>query len=250
MSGRLAGKVALVTGGESGIGAAVVARFRGQGALVVSADRVVAEAAMPADGVDARHPLDVADEASVQALLAAVVAGYGRLDVMVNCAGIGADTPALETTVEQFDRIMAVNLRGSFLMARESAKAMAAGGGAIVLIGSVSGRRGNIGRAAYGASKGGIVVLAEVTAVEWAELGVRVNVIAPGPIDSPMSRAVHGPEIRAAWNAVVPMKRYGSPEEIADAALFLAGPESGYVTGHVLHVDGGFMAGGLTRKQD
>jgi NAD(P)-dependent dehydrogenase (short-subunit alcohol dehydrogenase family) len=248
MSGRLQGKVVIVTGGESGIGAAVLARFKGQGAIAISADRVVGTAALMPDG--GCHPLDVAQEASVQALIGAVVETYGRLDGLVNCAGVGADCAALDTSVELFDRVIGVNLRGSFLAAREAAKAMAVnGGGSIVLIGSVSGRRGNVGRAAYGASKGGIVTLAEVTAVEWAPLGVRVNVIAPGPIDSPMAREFHTPEVRAAWYAQVPMGRYGSPEEIADAALFLAGPESSYVTGHVLHVDGGFLAGGMMPRR-
>jgi NAD(P)-dependent dehydrogenase (short-subunit alcohol dehydrogenase family) len=246
MSERLKDKVALVTGGESGIGAATVARFRAEGAITVSADRVVAAAHLPPDGAEAKHPLDVAEEASVQALVAAVLKAYGRLDVVVNCAGVGADRSALDTTVEQFDRIIAINLRGSFLIARESAKAMmATGGGSIVLIGSVSGRRGNAGRVAYGASKGGVVTMAEVMAVEWAERGVRVNVVAPGPIDSPMAQAFHPPAARAAWNRIVPMARYGRSEEIAGAALYLASADSSYVTGHVLHVDGGFMAGGL-----
>lgn len=246
MSGRLSNRVALVTGGESGIGAATVARFRAEGAIVVSADRVVTTAQLPPDGVGAKHPLDVAEEASVKALVAATIDAYGRIDAVVNSAGVGADTSALETTVEQFDAIVAVNLRGSFLIARESAVAMMkTGGGSIVLIGSVSGRRGNVGRVAYGASKGGVVTMAEVMAVEWAERGVRVNVVAPGPVESPMARAFHPPAARVAWHRIVPMGRYGQPEEIADAALYLASGESSYVTGHVLHVDGGFMAGGL-----
>ncbi|MFY7959942.1 MAG: SDR family NAD(P)-dependent oxidoreductase [Elsteraceae bacterium] len=246
MSGRLQDRIALVTGGESGIGAAVLARFRAEGAIAVSADQSVTQPHLPPDGTEARHPVDVAEESSTQALVAATLKAYGRIDVVVNSAGVSADTTALETTVEQFDRIVAINLRGSFLIARESAKAMMkTGGGSIVLIGSVSGRRGNMGRVSYGASKGGVVTMAEVMAVEWAERGVRVNVVAPGPIESPMSRAFHPPAVRTAWRRVVPMGRYGNPEEIADAALYLASAESSYVTGHVLHVDGGFMAGGL-----
>ncbi len=223
----------------------MVERFKGEGAITISADRVVPHADLPPDGIDAKYPLDVADEASVQALIAAIVGAYGRIDSVVNSAGVGANTPALETSIDAFDRIIGVNLRGSFLVARESARAMGDKGGSIVLIGSVSGRRGNIGRVAYGASKGGVVTMAEVMAVEWAELGVRVNVIAPGPVDSPMARAFHPESTRTAWKRAVPMGRYGRPEEIADAALYLASDESSYVTGHVLHVDGGFMAGGL-----
>ncbi len=233
---RLSAKIAVVTGGASGIGAAIAQRFAAEGAVVVAAD-------IAADGSDR---LDVADPASCAALVASVMARHGRLDCLVNCAGIGADTPFLQTEVAEFDRIVAVNLRGTFLIGQACARVMGAGS-CIVNIASVSGLRGITGRAAYGASKGGVVTLSQVMAAELAERGIRVNVIAPGPVDTPLVARMHDAEIRAAWNRAVPMSRYGTPQEIAGAALFLACDDAGYVTGHVLAVDGGFLAGGLRR---
>lgn len=233
---RMAGKVVVVTGGASGIGAAIVQRFGTEGAVVVAAD-------ITAYGADR---LDVSDPESCSALVASVLSRHGRIDCLVNSAGIGADTPFLDTSVVEFDRIIAVNLRGSFLIGQSCARVMAAGS-SIVNIASVSGLRGNTGRAAYGASKGGVVTLSQVMATELAERGIRVNVIAPGPVDTPLVARMHDAEIRAVWTRAVPMARYGTPEEIAGAALFLAGDDAAYVTGHVLAVDGGFLGGGVWR---
>lgn len=233
---QLAGKIAIVTGGMSGIGAAIAARFAAEGAEVVAADL--------AEGAPWR--VDVADEGACAELARAVMARYGRIDCMVNSAGIGRDIPFLETSAEQFDRIIAVNLRGSFLIGQACARVMVAGA-AIVNIASVAGMRGSTGRAAYGASKGGVITLSQVMAAELAPLGIRVNVIAPGPIDTPLVARMHDVEMRAAYTRLVPMRRYGSPEEVAGAALYLCGPDASYVTGHVLAVDGGFLAGGVKR---
>ncbi|MBN8892054.1 MAG: short-chain dehydrogenase [Rhodospirillales bacterium 70-18] len=241
----LAGKVALVTGGLSGIGAAVAARFAAEGALVVAGDLTATQERL-GDGAIAPLRLDVADPESCAAAVAAIVDWHGGLDVMVNCAGIARDMPFLDTPVEVFDRIIAVNLRGSFLIGQASARVMSAGG-AIVNIASVSGMRGNTGRSAYGASKGGVVTLSQVMAVDLAERGIRVNVIAPGPVETPLVAAVHDAEVRGVWNRAVPLHRYATPEEIAGAALYLCGPDAGYVTGHVLAVDGGFLAAGIQR---
>ncbi|MDE2327968.1 MAG: SDR family oxidoreductase, partial [Rhodospirillales bacterium] len=150
---------------------------------------------------------------------------------------------------ELFDRIIAINLRGTFLVAQAAARAMVAqGGGAIVNIASVSGMRGNVGRTAYGASKGGVVIMSQVMAVELATAGVRVNVIAPGPVDTPLVARMHDAEIRRIWTDAVPMRRYATPEEIAGAAAFLCSEDAGYVTGHVLAVDGGFLGTGVQRR--
>ncbi len=239
---RLTGKVALVTGGLSGIGAAVARRFAEEGATVVVADIAAGEG-------DALR-MDVADAAQVGAGFTAVEARHGRLDLLVHCAGIARDIPFLETPLAVFDQVVAVNLRGTFLVCQAAARMMArTGAGSIVTIGSVSGMRGNVGRAAYGASKGGVATMTQVMAVDLAGHGVRVNCIAPGPVETAMVAAVHDAEIRAAWTQAIPLARYGTPEEIAAAALFLCSDEASFVTGHVLAVDGGFLGAGLARRQ-
>ena len=233
---RFDGRVALVTGGLSGIGAAVVARLAGEGATVIAAD-------ITADGA-AR--LDVSDALSCADLVASVLAMHGRLDCLVNSAGIGADTPFLDTRVEEFDRIIAVNLRGTFLIGQACARVMRAGS-AIVNLSSVSGLRGNTGRAAYGASKGGVLTLTQVMACELADRGIRVNAIAPGPVETPLVTKLHDAEVRAAFGRFIPMHRYGTPAEIAAAAAYLCSDDASYVTGQVLAVDGGFLASGMRR---
>ncbi|HEY0419860.1 MAG TPA: SDR family oxidoreductase, partial [Acetobacteraceae bacterium] len=177
---QLERKIALVTGGASGIGAAVAARFAAEGAIVIAAD-------ITAEG-EAR--LDVSDPASCERVVAAIMARHGRLDILVNSAGIARDIPFLDTPVEVFDRIIAVNLRGTFLIGQACARVMQPGS-AIAMVASVSGMRGNPGRSAYGASKGGVVTLSQVMAIDLAERCIRVNVIAPGPIDTPLVAAVH-----------------------------------------------------------
>ena len=243
---RLANKVAIVTGGLSGIGDAIAHRFADEGARVIAAD-LATDAAELDDGRVAPFQTDVADPASVDRLVSAVVAKYGRLDCLVNSAGIGADVPFLETTLETFDRIIAINLRGSFIVGQRAARAMRdSGGGAILNIASVSGVIGNVGRSAYGASKGGVVLLSKVMAVDLAAYGIRVNVLAPGPISTPLTDAVHTPAVREKWHEQTILRRYGRPDEMAGAAVFLCSDDASYITGHVLAADGGFLAAGLT----
>jgi NAD(P)-dependent dehydrogenase (short-subunit alcohol dehydrogenase family) len=241
------GKITIVTGGASGIGAAIAERFAAEGAEAIAADLACAEDGLTGGGKPRlhRHKLDVSDGASVQRLVEAVLARFERVDVLVNCAGIGANKPFLETPVELFDRILAVNLRGTFLMSQAVARRMPPEGGSIINIGSISGLRGNLGRAAYGASKGGLVTLSEVMAVELASRKIRVNVIAPGPIETPLVESMLSPAERAIWTRRLPLGRYGTAAEVAAAAVFLASDEASYVTGHVLAVDGGFLAGGV-----
>lgn len=246
-TGRFAGKVAVVTGGLSGIGQAVARRLANEGARVIAAD-IRAEAGSPGAGPVSAARLDVADPASVAALMQRVEATHGRLDVLVNSAGIGKDVPFLDTSLDLFDRMLAVNLRGTFLVGQGAARLMTKSGGSIVNVASIAGMRGSIGRAAYGASKGGVVVLSQVMAVDLAAYGIRVNVVAPGPIDTPLVAAMHDPAIRAAWVRAVPLRRYGSAEEVAAATAFLCSDEAGFVTGHVLAVDGGFLGAGLSSR--
>jgi NAD(P)-dependent dehydrogenase (short-subunit alcohol dehydrogenase family) len=245
MIGRLDGRVVMVTGGLSGIGAATCEKLVAEGARVVAAD-LAADATALTDAVIAPLKLDIAEAVSVAAAVDAVLSAHGRLDGLVNSAGIGREQPFLETPLEAFDRLVAVNLRGTFLIGQAAARAMAAnGGGSIVNLASVSGMIGSAGRSAYGASKGGVITLSKVMAVELAAAGIRVNVIAPGPIETPMVRDMHSAETRAEWGRRTPMKRYGTPAEVAAVAAFLLSDEASYITGHVVTVDGGFIAQGL-----
>ena len=257
---RLQGKIALVTGGARGIGLAIIKAFADEGAVPVIADINEAgarEALAALDrsggrGADAQAPdglalgVDVADPASVEAMVGAIVGRYGRLDILVNNAGIGGNTPFLDIGAEEWTRTIAINLTGAFFVAQACARVMVGqGGGKIVNIASLSGQRGGHGRAAYGSAKAGLELLTKVMAVELAPFGVNVNNIAPGAIETEMAKFAHDAATRAAYNYLIPMTRYGTPEEIADAAVFLCSDESRYVHGHTLNVDGGFRAAGL-----
>ncbi len=239
-------KVAIVTGGLSGIGAAIAQRFAEDGHIVVAAD-IAAESARldPGPGVHPYH-VDVTDPTSVQTLVDAVEKTYGRIDYLVHSAGIGRVAPFLETPLEMFDLVLKINLYGTFIVGQACAHVMVkARSGVIVNIGSVSGLRGNAGRAAYGASKGGMKTLSEIMAVELASHGIRVNLIAPGPIETPLATTQHDKTVRDAWANVVPMHRYGHPEDVANAAVFLCSEQSKFTTGAVFVVDGGFNGAGI-----
>jgi len=246
--------VAIVTGGASGIGLAIAKALVGEGWKVIIADLTrpaldAAHAQLEAlrPGVTRSVVMDVANEASVVDGIRDCEAGFGPVRGLVNSAGIGRDVPFFDTSVALFREILDINLVGTFAVSREAGRLMRAhGGGAIVNIASVSGLRGNVGRSAYGASKGGVVTLTQVMACELAPLNIRVNGIAPGPFETPMVQSMHTAETRAAWLQTVPQRRYAEPEEVAGAAVFLLdNRKSSFVTGHILNVDGGFAAHGL-----
>ncbi len=237
---RLEGRVAAVTGAAGGIGAAIAAAFRAEGALVVAADLDVE--GLGADGlrVDAARPEDA------RRLVDETLARHGRIDILANVAGVSLRRAFLDTTPEEFDRVLRVNLHGSFHCAREAARAMAERGyGRIVNIASISGVRAGAERTAYGVSKAGVIALTRQAAHELAPFGVTVNAIAPGPVETEMTRIHHTPAARASYRRMIPAARYGLAEEMADAAVFLAGEAAAYVNGVVLPVDGGYLAAGV-----
>jgi 3-oxoacyl-[acyl-carrier protein] reductase len=249
---RLEGKVAVITGGARGIGLAIAKAFVREGAAVVIADisregGEEAAANLKQQGARALPvTVNVADPASVSAMVASVLNAFGRLDILINNAGVGGNTPFLEIALEEWNRIISINLTGAFLVAQACAREMVKrGGGRIVNIASLSGQRGGNGRAAYGSAKAGLELLTKVMAVELAPHNINVNNIAPGAIETEMAKFAHDQATRAAYNYLIPMSRYGTPEEIADAAVFLCSDESRYVQGHTLNVDGGFRTAGL-----
>jgi NAD(P)-dependent dehydrogenase (short-subunit alcohol dehydrogenase family) len=236
--GRLDGRVALVTGAASGIGEATATRFRDEGATVATLD---------VQG-DVDHSVDVRDEPAVAAAVSATVADTGRLDVVVNAAGVAGGGPVHLLAAEEWDRVVDVNLKGTFLVAKHALPAMVEQrSGSIVNLASIEGLEGTEGGSAYNASKGGVVLLTKNMAIDYGRVGIRVNCICPGFIETPMMAVVMENEgmrtYRDRWLEGHKLGRFGRPEEIAAAALFLASDDASFVTGHALVVDGGFTAG-------
>ncbi|RVT74193.1 SDR family oxidoreductase [Agrobacterium sp. CNPSo 2736] len=246
---RLYGKTALVTGAARGIGKAIAVAFAREGAEVVVCDRDEEAAELTAQEIGPSAVAvraDISNDSEVNAMVDFAVARFGKIDILVNNAGVGATTLFLESTREEFERVVRINLTGTFMVSQAVARKMAERKtGSIVNIASLSGQKGGVGRSAYGASKAGVELLNKVMAVELADLGINVNAIAPGPILTEVSRTMHTLETRDAYHRLVPQRRYGEPEEIANAAVFLASDEARYITGHTLNVDGGFLAAGL-----
>jgi NAD(P)-dependent dehydrogenase (short-subunit alcohol dehydrogenase family) len=248
--GRLAGKVAVVTGGGSGIGRAAALRFAAEGAAVLVADlagasaETVAAEATAAGGRAAAAAVDVTDQRQVAAMADRAAGAFGGVDVLLAAAGVLAFGDVVQTEPAVWERVLAVNLTGLYLCARAVIPLMVArGGGSIVTISSSTGAHDAApGTAAYIASKGGVAMLTKAMAVDHAPAGVRVNAIAPGPTATPMLEAVMSAEELRAFGQAMPIGRLAAPDELAAAALFLASDEASYVTGAVVAVDGGQTA--------
>lgn len=247
---RLKGKAALVTGAGSGIGKAIAVAFGREGARVMSADRnaETAErtaAEIRAAGGDAKSvQADVGKADDCARQVAETISAFGTVDILVNNAGVAFHRLFLDTTLEDWNRLLTINLTGQFLTSQAAARHMVSrGSGRIVNIGSISGQRGGTGRSAYGTAKAGLMQLTRVMAVELAPLGIAVNAIAPGPIRTPITN--HGPEQTKAYLDRIPAGDYGKAEHIAAAAVFLASDECQFIHGETINVDGGFGAAGL-----
>lgn len=244
-------KVALITGAARGIGLATARAFLDDGWDVCILDNnqttlSAAEADLKlSNNVLAIHA-DVSDPKQVQESIDKIVDRFGRLDALVNNAGIANFKTIGETTFEEWREIMATNLDGPFLCSQACVPVMAkSGGGSIVNITSISGLRASTLRVAYGTSKAGLMHLTKQQAVELGEQGIRANAIAPGPVDTEMAKKVHDAAIRQAYHDAIPTNRYGLEEEIANTILFLSGDKASFITGQLISVDGGFEATGI-----
>ena len=244
-------KVALVTGAARGIGLAIAEWFLAHGHRVAMLDidagglRRSASALQCPGDVLTLHA-DVSDEAQVRRAVDEIQRRWARLDALVNNAGVAVFKPLLETSFAEWSHVMATNLNGPFLCTQAAVPLMlASGGGAVVNIASISGLRASTLRVAYGTSKAALMHLTRQQAAELGHRGIRVNAIAPGPVDTEMAKQVHSAAIRADYHAAIPLNRYGTPQEIASAVGFLCSDAAAYVNGQTLAVDGGFDATGI-----
>ena len=247
----LAGKRVLVTGGASGIGAAIVARFLEEGARVAVIDRD-AEAgrtlAMTHPGLAGILSADVSDHAAVAAAFRELDRLFGGLDVAINNAGISIRHDFMDITPQEWRTVVGVDLDGVFYVAQESARRMLAGGGGVIInMGSTSGMNGYPRYADYNAAKAGVIELTRTMAIELAPT-IRVIAVCPGYVWTPMQEAEYTPEMKAAVDAKIPLRRHATPAEIAALYAFLASDEAPYITGHPVIIDGGEIAGGLASR--
>ncbi len=250
---NFADRTAIVTGAASGIGKEIAFQLAACGPRVVVADRAeqrvqIAQMICEGGGEAIAIDVDVSNQQSVEAMTALTEERFGRIDILVHCAGVGIEKPFLETTLEEWNRIINIDLTGTFLCCQAAAKVMVKNQyGRIINLASTAALRGGFHRAAYGAAKGGVVTLTKVMAVELAAQGITVNALAPGAIETELVAQMHSEETRKIYTNAIPAARYGTPAETAAAALFLASDQASYVNGHVMAVDGGFLGAGLMK---
>ena len=254
MSGRIQGRIAVITGAASGIGLASARRFATEGATVVGFDLQKPTDDGAWNEVSAASPessfqdgLDVRDEEAVAAAIRGVVQRHGRIDILLNSAGVGGGGPTHELDTAEFDRVMDINLKGSFLTSKYAlAQMVEQESGSVIHVASVEGLIAMGGALPYNTSKGGVVLMTKNQAIDYGRQGIRVNCLCPGVIDTPLNTWLNDPnrpQVRAqigGWHA---MDRLGQPEEGAACAVFLASDDASFVTGHSLVVDGGWTAG-------
>jgi 3-oxoacyl-[acyl-carrier protein] reductase len=240
----LSGRVAIVTGASRGIGRATAEKLASRGAIVVAAARgdhanEVASGIAASGGRAEAATVDVTDRASIEALVSGVMARHGRIDILVLNAGIARDQLLLRLKPEDWDAVIATNLTAAYACAQAALKPMIKQrAGRIIAISSIVGQAGNPGQTNYAASKAGLIGFSKALALEVASRGITVNLVAPGMIDTDMTRAV-AEGARDAWTSRIPLGRLGTPEDVAAAVCFLASDEAAYITGHVLAVNGG-----------
>ena len=252
MAGKLEGKVAIVTAGGAGIGAATVRRFAREGAAVVIADlsgtrgRAVTDEIKGAGGRAAFIKMDASDPEAIQATIKLATDSYGRLDILFNNAGMAQVALVHETTLESWNRVMAVTLTSTFLGIKYAVPVMRAqGGGAIINTASISGMGGDYGMASYNAAKAGVINLTRAAALENAKHNIRINCVCPGGINTRVAEVLGGDradEFRRRMGTIHPVGRMGEPEEIANTVTFLASDEASFITGAQMVVDGGVTA--------
>jgi len=240
-------KLAIVTGAARGIGLATTRLFMREGWNVAMIDRDVPELEKAAKGLEGAKPFvcDVSIPEAVDQLVRDVMASYGRIDALVNNAGVADFGPIEETDFKRWRTVMETNLDGVFLMSQAAAPALKEARGAIVNIASISGLRASTLRVAYGTSKAAVIHLTKQQAAELGEYGIRANCVCPGPVRTKLAMAVHSPAIIAAYHDAIPLNRYGSEEEIGEVIVFLCGDKASYVTGQIIASDGGFESTGI-----
>tara|TARA_B100001123_G_scaffold238597_1_gene267172 strand:- start:151 stop:921 length:771 start_codon:yes stop_codon:yes gene_type:complete len=249
---RLTDRIAIVTGAAGGIGEGIAMLFAAEGATVVAADLNGNGAATTAEVINKNGgnaifmEVDVTDVDAANKLVDTAVENFGQLDIIVNAAGVGSFGHFNDVDPDEFDRVMRINVNGSFYCGQAAARVMSKQRyGRIINIASIAGERAGEHRAAYGTSKAAVIGLTKQGARDLAAMGITVNAVAPGPVDTPLTRRIHTENTRSNYLKVIPAGRYGTVDDMADAALFLAGEAAGYVNGLILFVDGGYNSAGV-----